>query len=106
MSKQQWESTGFGQRLKAVRVAAGRSQQQLADAVGVTVMTISRLERGEHEPAWPLALAIAAALGVDCTSLAGPATASGRPEATAGGRKAAKPLGEKPAGKDRKRKGG
>jgi hypothetical protein len=29
-------------------------------------MTISELERGTQEPAWPLVRAIAKALGVDC----------------------------------------
>ncbi len=59
-----WPSTGFGERLKAVREGAGQSQQRLADAVGVDVMTVSRLERGGQEPAWPLVLAFCEALGV------------------------------------------
>ncbi len=32
------------------RVAAGLTQEQLADAAGVTARTISRLEAGEHKP--------------------------------------------------------
>jgi len=38
---------GFGPRLKADREAAGKSQRQLADEVGVDVATVRRLERGE-----------------------------------------------------------
>jgi hypothetical protein len=47
--------------------------------------TIAKLERGEHEPAWPLVLALADALGVDCTAFRQaptqeqPATRRGRP---------------------------
>jgi transcriptional regulator with XRE-family HTH domain len=59
-----WPSTGFGERLKAVREGAGQSQQRLADVVGVDVMTVSRLERGGQEPTWPLVLAFCEALGV------------------------------------------
>ena len=66
MTKRKWSPTGFGERLKAIREASGKSQQHLAEAVGVDVMTVSRLERGGQEPAWPLALAIAKALGVSC----------------------------------------
>ena len=68
MTKRKWESTGFGARLKSIREGAGFSQQQLAETVGVDVMTISRLERGGPEPAWPLAIAVAAALGVTCAA--------------------------------------
>jgi transcriptional regulator with XRE-family HTH domain len=64
MPKRKWDSTGFGERLKTIREAARQSQQQLADATGVDVMTVSRLERGAQEPAWPLVLAICDSLGV------------------------------------------
>jgi transcriptional regulator with XRE-family HTH domain len=76
VGKRKWPSTGFGERLKAVREAAGQSQQRLADAVGVAVMTVSRLERGAQEPAWPLVLAFSDALGVS-TEAFRPTAASG-----------------------------
>ncbi len=44
------------------------SQKQLGDVSGIHPNTIARLERGEQEPAWPAVLALAQALGVDCTA--------------------------------------
>ena len=41
------------------------SQKQLADAVGVTVNTISRIETGINQPSWLLANKIATYL--DCS---------------------------------------
>jgi transcriptional regulator with XRE-family HTH domain len=63
-----WPATGFAGRLRAVREQAGLSQRQLADRAGCNVFTLSKLERGTQEPAWPLVLALARALGVDCTA--------------------------------------
>lgn len=37
----------FGERIRALRRAKGLRQDELADRIGVTRMTISRLERGE-----------------------------------------------------------
>jgi transcriptional regulator with XRE-family HTH domain len=56
--------TGFGGRLKALREAAGLSQEQLAHRAGCSTFTVSRLERGTQDPAWPLVVALAKALGV------------------------------------------
>lgn len=68
-SKQgRWESTGFGVRLRAYREAAALSQADLAAKVGVTANTVARIERGESEPTWPVALAVADALGVGIES--------------------------------------
>jgi transcriptional regulator with XRE-family HTH domain len=61
-----WPETGFGRRLKEVRESKGLSQQQLADMAGVHIMTVSKLERGAQEPAWPLVIALADALGIGC----------------------------------------
>jgi transcriptional regulator with XRE-family HTH domain len=66
-----WPESGFGRRLKATREAKGLSQAQLAEAAGCHTFTISKLERGEQEPAWPLVLALAKALGVDCKAFQG-----------------------------------
>jgi transcriptional regulator with XRE-family HTH domain len=59
-----WPASGFGGRLKAERERADLSQRELAELAGCHYMTISELERGTVEPAWPLALALAKALGV------------------------------------------
>jgi transcriptional regulator with XRE-family HTH domain len=63
MSKQGgWPASGFADRLRELREQVGMSQAQLAECVGVHALSISKLERGVHEPLWPLVLAIAEAL--------------------------------------------
>lgn len=62
-----WPATGFGARLVAIREEKGLSQRQLAERADVHYLTISKLERGTQEPAWPLVVALARALGVDCS---------------------------------------
>ena len=49
--------------MKAARAALDLSQQQLADAVGVTRQTINAIERGDYSPTIKLCLAICRALG-------------------------------------------
>jgi len=64
--RKRWQPSGFAERLRQVREAKGLTQTQLAEAAGCFPMTISKLERGAQEPAWPLVLALARALGVSC----------------------------------------
>src|SRR5688572_21418827 len=76
-----WPATGFGQRLRQLREGTGLSQQQLAEKAGCHFMTVAKLEQGSQEPAWPLVLAFADALGVECSAFTnaaetGPETAS------------------------------
>jgi len=63
-----WPESGFGRRLKELREEHGLTAQQLADLAGCHPMTISKLERGAQEPAWPLVLALVKALGVEVTA--------------------------------------
>ena len=49
-------------RMKSARAALDLSQQQLADAVGVTRQTINAIERGDYNPTIKLCLAICRAL--------------------------------------------
>ena len=49
-------------RLKAARAAMDLSQQQLADAVGVSRQTISSIETGQFSPTAKLALVLCIAL--------------------------------------------
>ena len=63
--------SGFGAKLRAMRDAKGWTQKEMADAAGLHPNTVARLERGEHEPTWPLVLKFAQALGVDCTAFTG-----------------------------------
>ena len=50
-------------RLKSARAALDMSQQQLADAVGVSRQTINAIEKGDSNPTIKLCLAICRALG-------------------------------------------
>ena len=45
-------------RLNAARAALDMSQQQLADAVGVSRQTINAIEKGDYNPTIKLCLAI------------------------------------------------
>ncbi len=49
--------------MKSARAALDMSQQQLADAVGVTRQTINAIERGDYNPTIRLCLAICKTLG-------------------------------------------
>lgn len=51
------------ERLKAARIAAGLSQQGLADAVGATRQTIGLIEAGRYNPSLKLCTAICKTLG-------------------------------------------
>ena len=50
-------------KLKSARAAKDLSQQQLADAVGVSRQTINAIEKGDYNPTIRLCLAICRALG-------------------------------------------
>ena len=50
-------------RLKAARAERDMTQQQLADAVGVSRQTINAIEKGEYNPTIRLCLTICHALG-------------------------------------------
>lgn len=57
-------ATHFAGRLRELREAAGLTQLQLAEHVGVQRLSIARWETGYMEPSWSNVLALAAALGV------------------------------------------
>ncbi len=50
-------------RLKSARAAKDWSQQDLADAVGVSRQTVNAIEKGDYNPTIRLCLAICRALG-------------------------------------------
>lgn len=56
-------------QVRAHRVHAGLSQQDLADRLGVTRQSILLIEKGTHTPSVALALGLAKALGVTVESL-------------------------------------
>ncbi|HOK43732.1 MAG TPA: helix-turn-helix transcriptional regulator [Thermoclostridium sp.] len=50
-------------RLKAARAALDMSQQDLAEAVGVSRQTINAIEKGDYNPTIRLCIAICRVLG-------------------------------------------
>ena len=50
-------------RMKAARAALDLSQQQLADAVGVSRQTINAIEQGDYNPTIRLCVSICRVLG-------------------------------------------
>jgi putative transcriptional regulator len=50
-------------RVKELRVARGWTQEQLADAVGVSRQSINSIERDRYVPSLPLALTFARVFG-------------------------------------------
>ncbi len=50
-------------RMKAARAVMDMSQQQLADAVGVSRQTVNAIEKGDYNPTINLCIAICRALG-------------------------------------------
>jgi putative transcriptional regulator len=60
-----------GERLREARTRARLTQLQLAERVGVTRVSIARIETGETAPRVALALAIADAVGESVEALFG-----------------------------------
>ena len=50
-------------RVKELRIARGWTQQELADAVGVSRQSINSIERNRYVPSLPLALLFARVFG-------------------------------------------
>jgi len=50
-------------RVKELRIARGWTQEQLADAVGVSRQSINSIERDRYVPSLPLALTFARVFG-------------------------------------------
>ena len=59
----------LGIRLKEVRTAAGLTQAELAERVGVSRKTVNTVENGVFIPSTVLALGLARALGVKVEDL-------------------------------------
>lgn len=59
----------FGAAVRAARVAAEISQEELAHKAGVERSHMGKIERGEHMPTLALALKIAKALRVSASDL-------------------------------------
>ena len=59
----------FGKRLQALRLQAGMTQEELANEIGVTVESISNIERGVYGPKFDNLEKLAAALDVQVMEL-------------------------------------
>jgi transcriptional regulator with XRE-family HTH domain len=59
----------LGQRIREIRKERRMSQTELAEKAGVALMTISRLERGQHDPHMRTLWRIARSLGVPLLEL-------------------------------------
>jgi transcriptional regulator with XRE-family HTH domain len=68
MTTDKGRATWFPGRLRELREGAGLTQAQLAEKVGVGRDAVARWEAGVREPGWSYVLALAEALGVDCTA--------------------------------------
>lgn len=55
--------------IRTARIAAGMTQQQLADALGVAQQSVTRWETGAREPRVSTLRRIAAVLGCDLSAL-------------------------------------
>ena len=56
-------------KLKAARAAKDWSQQQLAEAVGVSSQTVNAIEKGDYNPTIKLCVAICKALNLTLNDL-------------------------------------
>ena len=63
-------AAAFGAEVRARRVAAGRTQTQLAEAAGLSVSAVSFMERGKRQPSLGVAFRLSAALGLPRDGLA------------------------------------
>lgn len=61
----------FGKRLRDAREKAGRSQRQIADAVGISPQMISAYEKGTRSPSIDVAAKLANEIGVSLDHLCG-----------------------------------
>jgi putative transcriptional regulator len=62
---------GFGANARSVRLAAGLTQQQLADTIGMSRSSIGNIESGRYNPSLTAAVAIANALDTTVSTLLG-----------------------------------
>ena len=80
----------FGERLKALREEAGMTQEKLARAADLSLMTVAKLEHKEGvDPNWSTVVKLARALGVSVAEFDAPHA----PEAPA--KETEKPKGKK-----------
>ena len=62
-------AAAFGERVRSVRLEAGMTQEQLAEAAGLHATFISNLERGYRVPTLPTVVRVARGLGEEVALL-------------------------------------
>jgi transcriptional regulator with XRE-family HTH domain len=76
MSESSNPQPALGAAIRELRLAREMTQQDAAQAAGITVAHLSKIERGRTNPTWGTVSAIAEALGVTMVDVAGQATAT------------------------------
>ena len=59
----------IGPAIRAMRLERGMTLDQLSSAAGISASHLSRLERGQAEPSFTVASALAKAIGVSLSEL-------------------------------------
>jgi XRE family transcriptional regulator, regulator of sulfur utilization len=70
VSESQNPQPALGAAVRALRSERELTQQTVAEAAGITVAHLSKLERGKTNPTWGTVTAIAEALGVTTVEVA------------------------------------
>jgi transcriptional regulator with XRE-family HTH domain len=76
MSESSNPQPALGAAIRELRLAREATQQDAAQAAGITVAHLSKIERGRTNPTWGTVAAIAGALGVTIVDVARRATAT------------------------------
>ena len=70
MSESSNPQPALGAAIRQLRNARGLTQQDTAQAAGITVAHLSKIERGRTNPTWGTVEAIAGALGLSIVDVA------------------------------------
>jgi transcriptional regulator with XRE-family HTH domain len=69
MRRSERPQPALGSAVRELRRKSGATQETLAREAGITIATLSQIERGEGNPTWDTVTGIAAALGVSMGDL-------------------------------------
>lgn len=70
MSESSNPQPALGAAIRSLRIAKDARQQAVAEAAGITVAHLSKIERGLTNPTWGTVVALAEALGVSVVDVA------------------------------------
>lgn len=70
MRRSERPQQALGSAVRELRRKSGATQETVAREAGITIATLSQIERGEGNPTWDTVTGIAAALGISMTQLA------------------------------------